>query len=61
MRNEGISKLYKIRDDDIMQALGIQTTLLDKVVQQRLRWSGHVKEMTIERIPHSALYMQDSN
>jgi len=39
---------------------GIQTTLLDKVVQRRLRWVGHVERMTTDRIPHNALCMQDS-
>src|SRR5688572_8591 len=40
----------------IRQALGIKTTLLDKVVQQRLRWFGHVGRMPVDRIPHSALH-----
>lgn len=32
----GISTVHKIRNDDLRQPLGIQITLLDKVVQQRL-------------------------
>jgi len=34
--------------------LGSQTTLLDKVDQQRLRWFGLVERMTVDRIPHNA-------
>ena len=52
----GISRLQKVRNDGISQALGIQTTLLDKVVQQRLRWFGHVERMPVDRIPHNALH-----
>ena len=52
----GISRLQKIRNDDIRQSLGIQTTLLDKVVQRRLRWFGHVERMPADRIPHNALH-----
>ena len=51
-----ISRLQKIRNDDIRQALGIQTTLLDKVVQQRLRWYEHVERMPVDRITHNALH-----
>ena len=29
---------------------------LDEVVQGRLRWFGHVRKMTIDRIPHNALH-----
>ena len=49
-----VSRLQKIRNDDIRQALGSQTTRLDKVVQQRLRWFGHVERMPVDRIPHNA-------
>ena len=52
----GISRLQKIRNDDIRQALGIQTTLLDKVVQQRLRWFGHVERMPVDLTPHNVLH-----
>jgi len=51
-----VTRLHKIRIDDIRQALGSQTTLLDKVVQRRLRRFGHVEIMTIDRIPHNALH-----
>ena len=56
----GYYRLQKIRNDDIRQALCNQTTLLDKVVQRRLLWFGHLERMSIDRIPHIALYMQDS-
>ena len=52
----GISRLQKIRNDDIREALGVETTLLDKVVQRRLRWFGHVERMAVDRIPHIALH-----
>jgi hypothetical protein len=52
----GVSRLQRIRNDDIRQALGIQTTLLDKVIQRRLRWFGHVERMPFDRIPHNALH-----
>ena len=56
----GISRLQKIRNDDIRQSLGIQTTLLDKVVQRRLRWFGHVdRECQLTEF-HTMHYMQDS-
>ena len=51
-----ISRLQKIRNDDIRQALGVEKTLLDKVVQRRLRWFGHVERMAVDRIPHIALH-----
>src|SRR6218665_1459035 len=50
------TRLHKIRNDDIRQALCSQTTLLDKVVQRRLRWFGHVERMSIIRIPNNALH-----
>ena|SRR6218665_439085 len=43
----GVTRLHKLINDDIRQALGSQTTLLDSVVQRRLRWFGHVERMTI--------------
>ena len=46
-------KLQKIRNDDIQQAFGRK---LDKVVQRRLQWFGHVERTTFERIPHNALH-----
>jgi|SRR6218665_2473940 len=46
----------KIRNDDNRQALSSQTTLLGKVVQQRLEWFGCVERMTVDRIPHNALH-----
>jgi len=52
----GISRLQKIRNDDIRQALSVEPTLLDKVVQRRLRWFGHVERMAVDRIPHIALH-----
>ena len=50
-RIAGVTRLQKIRNDDIRQPLGTQTTLSDKVVQRRLRQFGHVERMTIDRIP----------
>jgi len=44
--------LQKIGNDNIRQSLGIQTTLLDKVVQRRLRWFGHGERMPVDLIPH---------
>src|SRR6218665_1863772 len=41
---------------DIRQALGNQTTLLDKVVQRRLRWFGHVERMSNDQVPHNSLH-----
>jgi len=38
------------------QALGSQTTLLDKFVQRRLRWFWHAERMTIDQIPHNVPY-----
>jgi len=35
-RIAGITRLHKIRNDDIRQALDSQTTLQDKIVQRRL-------------------------
>ena len=55
-RIAGVTRLYKIRNDDIRQSSGSQTTLLDKVVQRRFWWFGHVKEMTIYWISHNALH-----
>ena len=48
----GVSRLQRIRNDEIRQALGIQTTLLDKVIQR----FGHVERMPFDRIPHNALH-----
>ena len=45
----GISRLQKIRDDDVRQALGIETTLQDHVIQQRFQWFGHVERMLADR------------
>ena len=55
-KSAGISRLQKIRNDDIRQALGVETTLLDKVVQRRLRWFEQVERMAVDRIPHIALH-----
>src|SRR6218665_2990132 len=51
-----VTRLHKIRNDDITQALDSQTTLLDKVVQRRLLWFGHAERMSIHRIPHNAVH-----
>ena len=49
----------KPRSDDVRQAdRGSQTTLLDKVVQRRLRWLGYVERMAVDRIPHKTLYAE---
>ena len=48
-----VTRLHKIRNDDIRQALGSQTTLL---VERRLRWFGYVEKMSIDWIPHNALH-----
>ena len=45
-----------MRNADIRQALGIETNLLDEVVQRRLRWFGRAERMPVDRIPHNALY-----
>src|SRR6218665_2896583 len=44
-RITGVTRLQKIRNIDTRQVLGSQTTLLDKIVQRRLRWFGHVERM----------------
>ena len=43
----GVSRLQKVRNDDIRRAIhvGSQTTLLDKVIQQKLRWFGPIERM----------------
>ena len=50
--NAGVSRIQRVRNDDIRQALRSQTTLLERVVQGRLRWCGrvglHVGGMTID-------------
>ena|SRR6218665_209829 len=33
-----------------------QITLLDKVVQRRFRWFGHVERMTVDSTAHSAVH-----
>lgn len=50
-------KNQKIRNDAIRQSLrlGIQTTLLDKVVQRRILWFGQVERMPVYRFSHIAL------
>src|SRR6218665_3103541 len=50
-----IAEGYKLRNDGIRQALGSQSTLLDKIVQRKLRWAG---QWTCRM--HTMHYMQDS-
>jgi len=57
-RISGVTRLPKIRNDDIRQAVCNQTALLDKFVQRRLRWFGHVEKMSIDRISHNALHVR---
>jgi len=60
-RIAGVTRLglHKIRNDDIRHALDSQTTLLDKAVQRRLRWFGHMERMSSDRIPQNALQFHD--
>jgi|SRR6218665_1854328 len=53
----GISRLHQVRNDDIRQSLYIQTTLLDKIIQRRLQWFGHVIEnASLYQNHHNAKY-----
>jgi len=33
---------------------GVQTTQLEKIVQEKLPWSGYVEKVTVDRIQHNA-------
>jgi len=59
MRKQGIiTAEIKIRKAGIRNISWIETTLLDKVVQRRLRWFRHnyIEGMPVDRIPHTALH-----
>jgi hypothetical protein len=55
-RIAGITRLQKIRNEEIRAILNVKTTLIDNITERRLRWFGHVERMSSERLPHRALH-----
>lgn len=41
--SKGVSKLDKLRSEDIRQSMGIQEPIADKLEEYQLKWYGHVK------------------
>ena len=52
----GVSRLQRIRNEDIRKRLGMKETIIDKIRTRRLRWYGHVNRMKSNRLPYKALY-----
>jgi hypothetical protein len=55
-RIAGITRLHKIRNEEIRAFLNIKATLIDNITERRLRWFGHVERMSSERLPNRALH-----
>ena len=47
----GVTRLDRLRNDDIRERLGIRSNILDTIKERRLRWFGHV----VRRPPESIL------
>lgn len=52
----GVSRLQKLRNEDIRQRIGLKNTIMDKIRKRRLTWYGHVNRMEDLRLPKKALY-----
>ena len=52
----GVSRLQKIRNDDIRKRLGQEISLNQRIQERQLKWFGHVSRMNQERMPHLALH-----
>jgi hypothetical protein len=52
----GVSRLQRIRNDEIRKKMGQQDTLYAKVQRKRLKWFGHVTRMDDTRLPFRALH-----
>ena len=54
-RIEGISKRDRKRNLDIRKGLGMQTGVVNRIQQRRLRYFGHVARMNCDRYPQIAM------
>ena len=50
----GVTRLDRLRNDDIRERLGIRSNILDTIKERRLRWFGHVVRRPSESILGSA-------
>ena len=57
---EGKTRRDRIRNTEIRERLGIRS-LQEYIEQQLLQWFGHVKWMTLEKLPRIALEMRTKN
>ena len=54
----GVSRLQKIKNDEIRQRLGMEETIVDKVMHKHLQWYGHVVRMKQNRWPQIVMNMK---
>ena len=47
----GVTRWYRIRNEEIRRRAGIEETLAEKVDRTVLRWFGHVERMDEGRCP----------
>ena len=52
----GVSRIQRIRNEEIRKRLDIRESIMDKIVEKRLRWYGHVVRMQQQRWPQLAMY-----
>ena len=56
----GHTRRDRVQNDDIRDRLGV-ALIEEKLVQQWLRWFGHVQRRPPEALVHSGILSQDSN
>ena len=51
----GVSRMDKLRNTFIRQSLGTEYTIIDQIVQKRMKFFGHIQRMSHDRYPKTAL------
>lgn len=54
-RSLGISRLQKIRNEEIRRQMGVNGTLTTDIETKQLTWYGHVQRMNNERLPKKVM------
>jgi hypothetical protein len=51
-----ITRLHRMRNEDIRNRLQQEVTLIDRIRKKRLSWFGHVTRMNERRLPQRAMH-----
>lgn len=53
-----ISRMDKIRNENIKQKMGIEGTIVQDIEQKQLTWYGHINRMDDKRLPKATMEWQ---